>query len=91
MTRQEAHLVCLITWVLTDPDAHERGFGLTAFESWPWVLADTAEPGSREEALSRQRASHTFLEWCGRAWAPLAAEAWQVVRPDALSEATKSL
>ena len=78
-TESEGKWVLLITWLLTDPGAHEAGLGLTAFENWPWNPQTASEHdhfACRRYANEQWRLSHEKYQEKYRAWVDLARKAW---------------
>jgi hypothetical protein len=39
MSIEVARRICLITWILTEPDVEKSNLGITGFEKWPWTGA----------------------------------------------------
>jgi hypothetical protein len=37
MSIEVARRICLITWILTEPDMEKSNLGITGFENWPWI------------------------------------------------------
>ena len=37
MSIEVARRICLITWILTEPDMEKSNLGITGFEKWPWA------------------------------------------------------
>lgn len=74
--QEESVIVCLLTWLLTGPDAHRAALGITEFEKWEWY-------SSNESEICSQRADVIqLLHTCKilQDWQNLACEAWQSIR-----------
>ena len=81
--QEESVIVCLLTWLLANPDAHRAALGITEFERWEWY-------SSYESGVYSQRADVIqLLDTCEmlQDWQNLACEAWQNIENKRLVKA----
>jgi hypothetical protein len=65
---RSAKTICLIMWILSDPDAENVKLGLTQFEDWDWKYEDYADVFeknklARGEILFRCRVGDRTSDW----------------------------
>ncbi len=80
-TVDEAKRILIIHWLVTDPQAHERGLSLTEFEDWPWdsdTDAASSVTSRRCAGLHECFCRHSRI---GRIWWELSQRAWTAISP----------
>jgi len=68
----EAQAICLVTWLLTDPDAGDPDLGITQFEDWPWTERNPFV--QNYICFKGRKATALWMKGVRAAWAKIEAE-----------------
>ena len=73
---EESLQVCLLTWLLANPDANKTAFGITEFAKWEWYsLGKSGVRVQRAEVIRLLHSCEILLDWQN-----LTYEAWQNIK-----------
>ena len=82
VSAENSRRIMLVTWLLTDPDAHKVGLNLTQFENWLWsILCEKRQTGL--EILDWGRCEvFSLLSENKPSWIALLRKAWDKIKAE---------
>ncbi|MFX0194681.1 MAG: hypothetical protein ACFFCW_01065 [Candidatus Hodarchaeota archaeon] len=81
--QEDSRIVCLLTWLLVDPDANKAALSITKFDKWEWYASYESEIYSRRSEVIQ------LLHKCGmlQDWQNLTCEVWQNLENEKIAKA----
>lgn len=74
--QEESVIVCLLTWLLANPDANRASLGITEFDKWEWYsLYESGVCSERADVIKLLHICKMLQDWQN-----LACEAWQNIK-----------